>query len=263
MGRLYMPPEMFDQYATIFAEHAGDDGDMVVDELDGFFKKYNMNVPHDRLQAIMQEVDEDQSGHLDEAEFMWVIIKAAALKKRRVGPGLCTLASLLEEGWNNSEIRKIGYEAKDFLDAGCAVADLMDLCPAAELKKAGVTTAELIACGWACLGARQSGFELAEMLQVGCSIARLRNVGWDDLSSAVQLRKMGVDAHRMKLGGWTCCELRAAGFSISTLRQAGFSTLALAALPKAMAWQEGRPTTERKNTLQIRHEAPGVVETEN
>ena len=66
----------------------------------------------------MAELDEDQSGYIELNEFYVLLIKTFGLKRRPVGPGQCTIRSLVEEGWSLPEARKAGYNARHFLEEG-------------------------------------------------------------------------------------------------------------------------------------------------
>lgn len=256
--RMYLTPEQYESYTRLFKERAGEDGQLDAEELQSFFTHLKISVSADKLKAIMAEVDDDQSGFLDEQEFMVLLIKSMGIKKRRVGPGLCPLAMLKTEGWMLSEIKRLGYECKDFLQAGYNALDVMEIFPAAELRKAGVTVDDLVQGGWDCNKAKEAGFVLEELFKAGVSVRRIRDAGWDDLQAAASMRIMGLDAERMRLGGWSLSELRRAGYSTTELRLAAFSNRALAALQQAMAReyeaQTGQPASERRNTFRIRED---------
>jgi len=254
--RAYLTPDMFEQYKAYFISVAGDDGQINVDELQQFFKLNRMTVTTERLKAIMQEVDDDASGYLDEGEFMVLLIKATGLKKRKVGPGLCSVDMLRDEGWSLLDMRRLGYECKDFTDAGYTVKNLIDVFSAAEFRKVGVTLKELLDAGWDGLKAREAGFELKELVDAGCGIRRMRASGWDDPPSAALMREFGLDAARMKLGGWALSELKIAGYSTMDLRLAGFSAAGIAA--HEMVMSNTRPT-ERKNTFRLREDMLDVL----
>jgi len=253
--RMYITPDMYDKYSTIFRHRAGSDGQLDQNELQDFFAFCKIQVSAERLISIMTDVDQDQSGYLDESEFMILLIKALGLSKRKVGPGMCSLNQLVEEGWSHWEIRKAGFECHHFLEAGCPVGDLMEVFTAGEMKRAGVSFMDLMNDGWDCLQAREAGFELSELVNAGCSIRKMRYAGWDDLASAAQLRKLGISAAKMKLGGWTMSILKRAGYSTADLRLAGFSSAGLAAVQSIV----GRPNVPhsigRQGTMLFREEA--------
>ncbi len=52
----------YQQYARIFHEFAGEDGQLERSELQQFFSKYNISVSPERLTGIISEVDDDNSG---------------------------------------------------------------------------------------------------------------------------------------------------------------------------------------------------------
>lgn len=250
--RLYLNPEQFNMYRKVFEDRAGEDMKLDVSELDDFFKSCNITIQADRLKAIMDEVDEDQSGFLDEDEFMVLLIKAMRMKRRKVGPGLCPIKKLLGEGWSLADLKKLGYEVAQFYDSKISCAELMGLFNITELRKGGVPAQELLSAGWDGSGGKQAGFGLADL--VNCPIKTIRTAGYTDLESAVGLRKLGVGAKGMKLGGFSLSELKMSGFSTADLRLAGFSTAALQAMQQSLWRQVGGPKLQRRNTFHIRHD---------
>lgn len=236
--RAYLTPAQYDQYATIFREFAGADAQLERSELQQFFNKYNMSVSPDRLQGIMAEVDDDNSGTLQETEFLVLLIKALGLKKRKIGPGQCDVKMLKDEGWTMVEIKRAGYECKDLIESDYAVEELLPLFTAPEFAKAGVTFSDMIAAGWDCARARESGYSLEDMVEAGCSVQRIRDAGFDDLDAAVALRKQGVPAAKMKASGWPLSFLKEAGYSATELRLAGYSALAVGAVQQLVAQQQ-------------------------
>lgn len=253
--RQYLTPESCDQYSAMFRERAGEAGRLSIDELDIFFKEKKVNVPFEHVQVIMQEMDYDHSGFLDEGEFTMLLIKASGIKKRKVGPGMCALTTLKQEGWSFHELREVGYDLKDFLEAGHTLAEVLNVFPVSTFTRAGMSLAELLAAGWDLAGARQAGLAPDELLKAGCSIRTIRTAGWNDLASAVMLRtQQRIDARRMKLAGWSLSDLKAAGYSTASLHEAGFSAEVLTALQRVLARKESRDVVQRKNTFQLRRE---------
>lgn len=245
--RLYLAPDQYDVYSTSFRNVSSDEGKVGMAELQELFTKCNMRVTPERLQQIMAEVDDDRNGTLDEVEFMTLIIKAAGMKKRRLGPGVCPLSDLKQEGWSPGEMRKAGYEYKDFVELGYPIEELVEVFSASDLRKAGVSVQELLMVGWDCARAREAGFDIAELASAGCSPQRIRLAGWDDVASASQMRQLHFKAEDMRLGGWSMSELRLAGYSLADLRVAGFPSSALAALHQRMG-----PVQGRRGTFDIR-----------
>jgi len=230
--RAYFHPAQFDQYAAIFREYAGADGILERSELQQFFSKYNITVSPERLQGIMAEVDDDQSGTLGETEFLILLVKALGAKKRNIGPGKCDLKLLKDEGWSMVEIKRAGYELKEFMESGYTVEDLLipHLFAVADFARAGVPFSDLIATGWDCARSKESGYTLIELVQAGCTILRMRDAGYNDLDAAVSLRANGISAARMKSSGWPLSQLMEAGYSAMDLRLAGYSTGAVGAM---------------------------------
>mmetsp|Transcript_76568 Transcript_76568/g.237090 ORF Transcript_76568/g.237090 Transcript_76568/m.237090 type:complete len:352 (-) Transcript_76568:17-1072(-) len=245
--RLYLVPEQYDRYSASFQNVSGEDGKVTIDELQDLFVRCSMNVPPEKLKQIMTDVDDDGNGSLDEVEFMTLIIKAAGMKKRRLGPGICPLSSLVDEGWSLSEMRRAGYDYKDFVELGYPLEELTDVFSACELRKAGVPLMELLLVGWDCVGARVAGFELSELVTAGCTARKIRLAGWDDPPAASQMRQVGFKAADMRLGGWQLSELRLAGYSLPDLRLGGFSPAALSAVNRLVV-----PKPGRRNTFAIR-----------
>eukprot|EP00913_Durusdinium_trenchii_P012535 g11770.t1 len=64
------------------------------------------------------------------------------------------------------------------------------------------------------------------------SVKNLRNAGFTDTASVAALRKLRVEAWKMKLGGFTLSDMRNGGYSSAELRLAGFSSESIAALEK-------------------------------
>lgn len=252
--RLFLNPEQFDQYRKIFEERAGDDLRLDVVELDEFFKSVNITIAPDRLKAIMQEVDDDQSGYLEEEEFMILLVKAMRMKRRKVGPGMCPMKKLLEEGWSLLDLKLLGYEVNHFLDAKIVCAELLSLFTIGELRKGGIPVQELLSAGWDGSGGKSAGFGLQDLVTVSCPIQKIRTAGYNDLDAAVGLRKLGIDAKGMKRGGFSLSELKMSGFSTADLRLAGFSTAALQAMQQSLWRQIGGPKLQRRNTFHIRHD---------
>jgi len=247
--RAYLAPAQFDQYVTLFREHAGEDGDLDTSELQDFFKKYGISVSAERLQGIMAEVDDDGSGTLGETEFLILLVKALGLKKRKIGPGQCDLKMLREETWSMIEIKRVGYQCKDFVECGYTIEELLPLFSKLEFNRAGVVFPDMIAAGWDCAKAKECGYSLAEMVQAGCSVQRIRDAGFDDFNAAVSLRKNGTSAVTMRTGGWPLSELKKAGYSATELRLAGFSTLAVGAMQQLVASH-----AESQDTTALREE---------
>lgn len=228
--RAYLNPQQFDQYAAIFREYAGEDGILERSELQQFFHKYNISVSPERLQGIMSEVDDDNSGTLGETEFLILLVKALGVKKRKIGPSQCDLKLLTDEGWSIVEIKRAGYECKEFIESGYTVAELLSIFSVSDFAKAGVPFSDMIATGWDCHRCKESGYSLTDLVKVGCTTQRIRDAGYDDLEAAIDLRKHGVPAEKMKLGGWPLSYLKQAGYSATELRLAGYSMLAIHAV---------------------------------
>lgn len=230
--RLYLTPDLFEQYSAIFRARAGDDGQIDITRLHEFFVACNIVTTPERMQAIMAEVDYDSSGDLDEIEFMALLIKAMSMKKRKVGPGLCPLSTLRDEHWSIQELKRTGYECKDFREANYRLSELFGCFSGAELRRVGYTLKEFIAAGWDCVRGKEAGFGLLEFVEAGCSAGRIRDAGFTDLASAAALHKHGVSASTLRRGGWPLSDLKMAGYSSTDLRLAGFSGIALAAIPQ-------------------------------
>lgn len=254
--RQYLTTEQYNQYCELFQNVAGEDGRLDLDGLHQFFQTNRIQVSRDRLQAIMSEVDNDSSGYLDEAEFMVLLIKAMAMKKRKVGPGLCPISQLRDEGWTFSELRRIGYDSLAFneLNPRPDCTELLQLFSVAELKKSGMPLKELFDAGWDGAQGREAGYTLEELVEAKCTVRRIRTAGYSDLATAVLLRRLSVDAKQMQHGGWPLSELKLAGFSATDLRLAGYSTAALSALQQSVTKQKGLKAVDRQNTFNIREE---------
>lgn len=252
--RQYLAPEQYDQYVTLFHQVAGDDGCVDIDELFQFFVAHKIHVTRDRLQVIMSEVDTDNSGYLDEVEFMVLLIKAMAIKKRKVGPGLCPIQHLRDEGWTLQELRRIGYDCAACLELGAEANELLQMFSVPELGKAGLPLSDLLAAGWDGSQGREAGYTLDALVEAGCSVRKIRTAGYDDFLAAVSLRKLGMAAKQMKFGGWPLSELKLSGFSTTDLRLAGYSTAALSSLQQQIVKAKGR-LNDRRNTFTIREEA--------
>eukprot|EP00435_Cladocopium_sp_Y103_P001056 s3098_g1.t1 len=78
----------------------------------------------------------------------------------------------------------------------------------------------------------EAGFKIADLLAAGASVKNLRTAGFNDTASVAALRKLRVEAWKMKLGGFSLSDLRNGGYSSAELRIAGFSSDSLAALEK-------------------------------
>merc|ERR1712216_580681 len=165
-----------------------------------FFVQNKVSMGPERLQAIIAETDDDQSSFLDEGEFMVLLIKAMGLKKRKVGPGLCPLAQLKAEGWILDDVRRLGYECREILDAGFILSEILDVFGSAELRRAGVSLQDLLAAGWDCARGREAGFTLAEFVAAGCGVRKIRFAGWDTIPAAAELRKHGIEGAAMRIG---------------------------------------------------------------
>merc|ERR1712039_1022420 len=94
-------------------------------------------------------------------------------------------------------------------------------------------------------------------VNAGCSMLKIRSSGWSDSHSAIALRKLGIDASKMKLGGWALSELGKAGYSTAELRNAGFSAPALAAWHQLQRKQS--QSGQRPSTAQARKEGEQPV----
>jgi len=251
--RMYLVPDQVADFTKLFRERAGPEGLIAHDQFASFFAQHKMIVSDEKLQATIAEIDDDNCGFLDEGEFLILVTKAMALKKRKVGPGQCSLKHLKEEGWAPFELKRAGYECKHFMEAGFSTAELAEVFSARELRNV-VPLGDLLASGWNCLHARDVGFELHELVKAGCSVERIREAGFDDLPSAAVLRRMGVTAEQMKRGGWPLSELRLAGFGSAELRCAGFSVSALMLTHQALE----KRGLQRKDTRAFRLEADAL-----
>lgn len=228
--RAYLNPQQYDQYAAIFREYAGEDGILERSELQQFFTKYSISVSPERLSGIMSEVDDDNSGTLGETEFLILLVKALGVKKRKIGPSQCDLKLLTDEGWSIVEIKRAGYECKEFIESGYSVAELLSIFAVPDFAKAGVPFSDMIATGWDCHRCKESGYNLTDLVKVGCTMQRVRDAGYDDLDAAIALRLEGVAAVKMRQGGWPLSMLKQAGYSATELRLAGYSMLAIMAV---------------------------------
>jgi len=251
LPRMYLNPDQYRQYQAAFREAAGKDMQVSFAELQALFTKHGMNMAPDKLQAIMADVDDDGSGYLEEIEFLTLLIKAAGMKKRKLGPDQCDISVLVNEGWLPGEIKKAGYEGQHFLKAGFSVEEVLDNFSIPELHKAGVTFAQLLEAGWDCAKACEGGFELQQLVAAGCSMEQIRLAGYEEPLHAAELRNMGIGVSAMRLGGWPLSDLRTAGYSMSDLRLGGFSAASLAALQKMRDKTSSRPL-ERQGTFQLR-----------
>eukprot|EP00747_Dinoflagellata_sp_TGD_P166249 gnl/TRDRNA2_/TRDRNA2_188752_c0_seq1.p1 gnl/TRDRNA2_/TRDRNA2_188752_c0~~gnl/TRDRNA2_/TRDRNA2_188752_c0_seq1.p1 ORF type:complete len:347 (+),score=89.69 gnl/TRDRNA2_/TRDRNA2_188752_c0_seq1:22-1062(+) len=230
--RNYLTPDQMNQYSNLFRKHAQEDEQLDVQELKDFFSKYNMNITPERLQQVMAEVDDDNSGQLDVHEFLILIIKAVGIKKRKIGPGMCPLSLLRDEGWQLADMRRLGYECKDFVDANYQLLDLMEVFGAPDLRKGGFTVQELVDAGWDGTRGKEAGFTVESLVQAKCPSRKIRDAGFDDVQSAVALRQLGVSAHEMRQGGWPLSMLRMAGYSFTDLRCAGFSAASVTSVQR-------------------------------
>jgi len=253
--RAYIEPDNYAQYTALFHQAAGDDGAVTCSELQDFFVKNGMKIPTDRLQAIMTEVDDDGSGMLELDEFMVLLIKALGLKRRKVGPDHCSASQLKEEGWAIGELRKTGYSCASLIEVDYPMASLMHVFNARELLAGGASVKELVEHGWDCANAREAGFRIEDLVHAGASVRKIRNAGFNDMTSVTALRKLDVDALRMKHGGFSLNELRFAGYSTADLRLAGFSNAGLQALEKMQVKAKNADPLKRQGTLQLRAEA--------
>eukprot|EP00927_Polykrikos_kofoidii_P060729 TRINITY_DN55651_c0_g1_i1.p1 TRINITY_DN55651_c0_g1~~TRINITY_DN55651_c0_g1_i1.p1 ORF type:complete len:448 (-),score=88.93 TRINITY_DN55651_c0_g1_i1:112-1341(-) len=262
--RAYMTSEEFDHYSGIFQSRCGDDGMLSASELKEFLTKNGVNTSSERVVAIMTEVDSDASGTLDENEFFVMLIKSIGLKKRKIGPGLCSVEELQKEGgWSLSDLKAIGYDCKELYEARYAVAELMPEFKPGDMRRGGIPLSVLIDHGWDCAEARQEGFELQELFSCQCSMQRIFSAGWNDVASAAQLRKLGVDGRQMKAGGWGVSQLRLAGYSSADLRLAGYSRQAVSCLEHMLARRANLDPGERRCTRDLRKEADRLVDAAN
>ncbi|CAE8657293.1 unnamed protein product, partial [Polarella glacialis] len=134
-----------------------------------FLKRSNINLSPGRIVSLMQEMDEDNSGYLEEGEFMILMIKALGLKRRKeVGPDGHSASELrAKEGWAIGELRKVGYGCLALREAGFSIVEVMDVCSASEMKRGGVSVSELLSTGWDGSKAREAGFSLPALLHAG------------------------------------------------------------------------------------------------
>eukprot|EP00434_Breviolum_minutum_P023735 symbB.v1.2.020934.t1/scaffold1787.1/size187711/8 len=108
-----------------------------------------------------------------------------------------------------------------------------------------IATGSLSSCHWCSLAkqffvdqkmtfvvAEFAGFKIADLLAAGASVKNLRTAGFTDTASVAALRKLRVEAWKMKLGGFSLSDLRNGGYSSAELRIAGFSSESIAALEK-------------------------------
>lgn len=259
LPRMYLTPDQYTQYQAAFREAAGKDAQVSFGELQALFTRYGMNMPTDRLQTIMAEVDDDNSGFLDEVEFLILLIKAVGMKKRKLGPDQCDISVLVHEGWLPGEIKKAGYEGQHFLQAGFSVEEVLELFSIRDLRKAGVTFAQLLEAGWDCSEACDGGFELQQLVAAGRSMEQIRLAGYGDPVHAAELRNMGIGVNALRSGGWPLSDLRTAGFSMTDLRLGGFSAASLAALQQ-LRNKTAVHVLERKGTFEYRAEMQQLLD---
>lgn len=255
IARAYLDPILFAQYVAVFESAAGDDGTVDLAELQELMQKHNLKVNEDRLKNVMKEFDENDSGSLELDEFLILLVKGLGVKKRKVGPEHCPASQLREEGWVIGELKRANYDCASLREAGFTPAQLMDVCTARELLSGGVPARQLLAAGWDCKGAREAGFKIADLLAAGASVKNLRTAGFTDTASVAALRKLRVEAWKMKLGGFSLSDLRNGGYSSAELRIAGFSSDSLAALEKLQNHLKNRSPLNRINTQEFRSEA--------
>lgn len=261
LNRACFSAQQYASYEADFLELSGGAAFIGVEQLKAYALKAEAGLTMAKLQQLVAEVDDDSSGALDFSEFLGILIKALNLKRQKVGPGSgVSLRDLLAEGWSLGELRKVGYECTDFLQAGYAHAELSEYFNASELRRAGASARCLVEAGWDCHGARQGGIALAELLSCGVSIRKLRSVGWSDRGSAIALRKLGVSAADMRQGGFSLGDLRAAGYSLADLRTAGLSCRAMTSMQKVQSQKAGLPPMERQTTRDIRAQLEEVIQ---
>ncbi|CAE7371343.1 Tnnc2 [Symbiodinium natans] len=255
-------------YTDLFEGAAGEDGAVSLGQLQDFLQQHKMSVSEDRLTSIMKEVDDDDSGVLELDEFLMMLVKAAGIGRAaedrlrlcRAAGGmaqevhgrgklsmLCLravvrLASAQQISWTFAPCARQGL-----LSFGTVIqADEFSLDgQARELASGGVPGTDVIdvimhpqiaAAGWDCRHAKEAGFHLADLASAGASIRNMRTAGFTDVASVIALRKRGVQAWKLKLGGFTLSDLRSGGYSSAELRLAGFSSASIAALEKNRAW---------------------------
>mmetsp|Transcript_11740 Transcript_11740/g.28095 ORF Transcript_11740/g.28095 Transcript_11740/m.28095 type:complete len:426 (+) Transcript_11740:44-1321(+) len=253
--RSYLEPTALKQYTDLFESAAGEEGAISFSLLQDFLQQHNMTISDERLKSIMKEVDDDESGRLELDEFLILLIKALGIKRRKVGPDHLPAAHLRQEGWALGELRKIGYDCAALREAGFSAADLMDVCTARELLLGGVPVSELLSAGWDCRHAREAGFRIADLAAAGATVRNMRTAGFTDVASVVALRKLRVQAWKMKLGGFTLSDLRNGGYSSAELRLAGFTSASIAALEKLQNHLKNRSPLNRQNTPELRQAA--------
>lgn len=230
--RAYLTPEMLEEYSKAFREYAGSAGQIERSMLPQILSKFSASAPQEGPPSPVPEaqMDDDRSTSIGETEFLLSIVKALNLKKRKIGPGQCDLNILKDEGWSTVEIKRAGYEYKDFVECGYKLEDILLVFPPSDLAKAGVPLSDLLASGWDCAKGKEHGYSLAEMVQAGCTMQRIRDAGYNDIDAAAALRAHGIPAVKLKTGGWKLSELTVAGYSATELRLAGYSTAALSAM---------------------------------
>lgn len=252
--RAYFDPVQFAQNAQLFQDVADKDGRVNPANLQEFLQQKEIKFSEDRLKTVMKELEEAENG-LELDEFMLLLVKALGAKRRKVGPEHCPASQLREEGWAIGELKKVHYDCAALREAGFTPAQLMDVCTAKELLQGGVPVHQLLSAGWDCRLAREAGFKIADLVAAGASVKNLRNAGFTDTASVAALRKLRVEAWKMKLGGFTLSDMRNGGYSSAELRLAGFSSESIAALEKLQNHLKNRSPLNRINTQEIRLEA--------
>lgn len=221
--RQFLNPAQYDGYVKIFAKIAGDDGQVDCDELGDFLAAHQIYLAPDRLNAMMKEIDDDNSGYLEEEEFLVLLVKCMGMRKRKVGPGHCSIDKLHEEGWAYSELKQAGYSPKQFVEGNLCGRELLSTFSITEFRKNGISPADLKRVGWDGSDAKSGGYGIKDLMAAQFTVTQVKQAGFDDISSAAMLRRLGVPASAMKQSGWGLSLLKAAGFSGVDLRLGGFS----------------------------------------
>lgn len=234
--RAYLGAALWGQYVSTFREFADASGQLERSALQDVLSKCVVEVTQERLQSILSEVvDDDKASSLGETEFLLILVKALNLKKRKVGPKECDMKELREEGWTVIELKRAGYDYKDFIESGYKLEDIMCVFTPSDFSKAGVSLSEMVAAGWDCYRGKEYGHSIADMVQAGCTLQRLRDAGYTDLDAAAALKSLGIPPATLRAARWKLSELRRVGFSVTELRQAGFSSSAVNAVQQLAA----------------------------
>jgi len=170
--REYFSNEVLQQFRSTFDFFdTSKDGFIDAEELDSMFRRLGMVLRKERIQQLMNEEDQDRSGHIDFNEFCVMMVKLRGQKKKvKISPETTTVLECLKNMFTIDELIASGFTV-EHLKPHIAISKLIqqEYFRPIDFRRAGYTSKELRKGGLGPYNLRRSGYSLTDLRTAGYS----------------------------------------------------------------------------------------------